>query len=117
MRSWDIRAHSGEWEKGYDSGSSAILLFLLEEYIGGEEYAVDFYYDEKGRAVILNIFHHEFFLAGDVSDRLLLFGSSYYSRAFGAVYRFLDRMNEHIGAKNLPVHLELRVDGGRIVPN
>ena len=112
----DIREHSSDWEKGYDKRVVSNTTFLLEEYIGGEEYAVDFYYDGDGKAVILNIFHHEFSSPEDVSDRLYCSGASIIREHLEFFTRFFDRMNEHIGARNLPVHLELRVDGGRIIP-
>ena len=44
--------------------------FLVEEYITGEEFAVDVYFDGEGEPVILNIFKHRFASLSDVSDRL-----------------------------------------------
>jgi len=44
--------------------------FIIEEYIKGEEYAVDCYFDDKGQVVILNILHHKFSSGTDVSDRV-----------------------------------------------
>ncbi|WP_041779331.1 ATP-grasp domain-containing protein [Belliella baltica] len=43
--------------------------FQLEEYIRGEEYAFDCYFDKNGDPVILNILHHVFISEKDVSDR------------------------------------------------
>jgi NADPH-dependent curcumin reductase CurA len=33
--------------------------FIIEEFIRGEEYAIDYYYDNNG-AVLLNVLHHLF---------------------------------------------------------
>ena len=41
--------------------------FLIEEYIRGEEYAVDTYYDENGTPVILNILQHVLKIQTDVT--------------------------------------------------
>lgn len=112
----DIRDHSREWEKGYDRRVVSNAVFLLEEYIKGEEYAVDFYYDGDGKAVILNIFHHEFSSPEDVSDRLYCSDAAIIREHLEPFTQFFNRMNERIGARNLPVHLELRTNGGRIVP-
>lgn len=49
-------------------------VFILEQYITGEEYALDAYYDENGRAVLLNIMKHDFACSSDVSDRLYYTG-------------------------------------------
>jgi NADPH-dependent curcumin reductase CurA len=32
--------------------------FIIEEFIQGEEYAIDYYYDNNGDAVLLNVLHH-----------------------------------------------------------
>ncbi len=37
-----------------------ITDFIFEEYIVGEEYAIDCYFDDEGEPVILNILHHVF---------------------------------------------------------
>ena len=112
----DIRSHSADWKKQYDESVVANTRFLLEQYIGGEEYAVDFYYDGEGKAVIVNIFHHEFASADDVSDRLYCSGASIIREHLQPFTDFFNRMNEEVGARNLPVHLELRVENGRIIP-
>ena len=44
--------------------------FIIEEYIQGEEYAVDAYFNNQGEVVILNILHHIFSSTTDVSDRV-----------------------------------------------
>ena len=44
--------------------------FIIEEMIEGDEYALDAYFDENGKAVILNIFKHPFLDENDVSDRI-----------------------------------------------
>jgi len=112
----DIRLHSGEWNRDYDESVIGSRTFILEGYISGEEYAVDFYYDSEGRAVILNILHHEFSSADDVSDRLYVCGASILRENLERFTGFFDRMNEDMGLRDLPLHLELRVDGERIVP-
>ena len=43
---------------------------IIEEYIEGEEFAIDCYYDFRGKAVILNILHHLFSSGSDTSDRV-----------------------------------------------
>ena len=34
--------------------------FVMEDFARGEEYAIDYYHNEKGEVVILNIMHHVF---------------------------------------------------------
>jgi len=44
--------------------------FIIEEFIRGEEYAIDYYYDNNGNAVLLNVLHHLFSSGTDTSDRV-----------------------------------------------
>lgn len=57
-------------EKNYPQKVIDNSTYILEEFIHGEEYAIDAYYDENGKVVILNIMKHDFSSTSDVSDRL-----------------------------------------------
>lgn len=91
--------------------------FILEDCIEGTELAVDLYYNERGRPVIVNIYQHLFASETDVSDRVYIT-----SRAI--IWRYKDRLESLLadigrlaGLKNFPVHAEMRIDAqGKIVP-
>jgi len=92
-------------------------IFIIEEYIEGEEFAVDCYFNNLGEVVILNILHHKFSSGTDISDRV-------YSTSKNIVYKnknniedFLNPIGKKIGLKNFPAHVELRIDAkGQIRP-
>ncbi len=44
--------------------------FIMEEYVNGEEFAVDGYYNSIGEPIILGIFKHIFSLDNSVNDRV-----------------------------------------------
>ena len=44
--------------------------FIIEEFIEGEEFAIDCYFNNEGNPVILNCLHHIFSSEKDVSDRV-----------------------------------------------
>lgn len=90
--------------------------FILEEYVGGEEYAVDAYFDDCGKPVIVNIFHHPFLSGKDVADRLYLTSKALFDKYRERFCSFLSDVNGLMGLKNVPVHIEFRVDGDRIMP-
>lgn len=90
--------------------------FLIEEYICGEEYAVDTYYDENGTPVILNIFHHKFMDESDTSDRLYLTNKNLYDQYEETFMQFLTSLNNTLHLKNFPMHIEFRYDGKKAVP-
>lgn len=91
--------------------------FIIEDYIQGEEFAVDCYFNDKGEAVILNILHHLFSSGADTSDRVYTTSKNTilkYSEIFGG---FLQALGRKAALKNFPAHVELRVDkNGRVIP-
>ncbi len=90
--------------------------FIIESYIKGEEYAVDCYFDDKGKPVILNILEHQFSSTDDVSDRLYFTSTTIIKRLKGAVQSFLEKLNDLAGLTNFPLHIEIRIDNGIIIP-
>ena len=90
--------------------------FLIEEYIRGEEYAVDTYYDENETPVILNIFHHKFMDESDTSDRLYMTSKGLFDRYEEPFTQFLTNLNKTLHLRNFPMHIEFRYDGKKAVP-
>ena len=91
--------------------------FIIEEYIQGEEYAVDAYYDKNGNPVILNIFHHPFFNSKDVSDRIYVMSTDIMIKYMAKFAMLLKEIGDKNNIKNFPLHIELRVtEDERIIP-
>jgi len=90
--------------------------FLIEEYIRGEEYAVDTYFDEKGNPTILNIFHHRFANESDTSDRLYCSSRSLYDQYEEPFMSFLIQLNKVLKLHDFPMHIEFRYDGKKAIP-
>ena len=90
--------------------------FLIEEYIHGEEYAVDAYFDENGNPAILNIYHHRFASESDTSDRLYCSSKALYDTYEQTFTDFLISTNKVIGLRNFPMHIEFRYDGNKAIP-
>ena len=84
--------------------------FVLEDFIQGEEYAVDAYYDKDGKPNIINIFHHIFKSETDVSDRLYCMSKEIFEKNYGPFNQFLIDLNGVLNLRNFPMHVEFRVD-------
>ena len=93
-------------------------MFVLEQFIEGEEYAVDAYYDADGKPNIINIFHHIFKNETDVSDRLYCMSKQIFEANYPAFNQFCIDLNGVLQLKNFPMHVEFRVDKhtGRAIP-
>lgn len=90
--------------------------FLIEEMIEGEEFALDAYFDEKGKAVILNIFQHPFLDENDVSDRVYYTSKTIIQKYLKPFETLLDKISKIGNFKNFPFHLELKVSDKGIIP-
>ena len=91
--------------------------FIIEEFIEGNEFAVDLYYDIEGNAVILNIMQHLFSSDKDVSDRVYMSSKEIIDEHLNKFEHFLGQMGKLADLKNFPAHVELRINSdGTIIP-
>lgn len=90
--------------------------FIIEEYIEGDEYAFDAYYNSNGEPVILNILHHLFSSKEDVSDRLYVTSKKIIEENLEKFEKFLKKIGSITHITNFPVHVEVRVKDHKIIP-
>ena len=91
--------------------------FIIEEFIRGEEYAIDYYYDNNGDAVLLNVLHHLFSSGTDTSDRVYSTSKAIIEKYKIDLEYFLSKIGKELHLKNFPAHAEVRIDeNGKIIP-
>ena len=91
--------------------------FIIEEYIEGDEYVFDAYYDELGKPVLLNTFKHYFASSNDVSDRVYYASKEIIEANYLIFTDFLIKIGELAKVKNFPVHVEVRMnEEGQPIP-
>lgn len=112
----DIAQRASSWTRDYPSEVVGASTFLLESCIPGDEYALDAYFDADGQAVIVNLMKHDFASDADVGDRLYFTSPAIIREHLAPCTAFLNRLNQAVGAVDFPVHIELRLDGGTLVP-
>lgn len=112
----EISNNFKDWQKTYPEKVIDNSTYILEEFINGEEYAIDAYYDENGTPVILNIMKHDFSSTSDVSDRLYYTSKEIINEQLHILADFLNKINLKIKARSFPFHAEVRIDKDRIVP-
>ena len=92
-------------------------VFLAEECIEGDEYAIDAFFDAWGEPVITTILAHKFSSAADVSDRVYSTSTEIMTRWLLPFSSWLAEVGGLAGVRNFPVHVEVRVQqDGSIVP-
>ncbi|MCK8828547.1 ATP-grasp domain-containing protein [Natroniella acetigena] len=91
--------------------------FIIEENIEGKEFAIDLYYNNEGKPVILNILEHIFSSGEDVNDRVYITSKKIIEKYHNLFLDFLSEMGKLINLNGFPMHIEFRVDNdGNIVP-
>ena len=112
----DIESNAATWRDMYPESVIGASEFVLEGYIEGTEYAIDAYYDAEGKTHVLNVLRHDFANAADTSDRAYCTSVAIVSETAPVFTAWLDRVNEYVGARNFPVHVEVRVRDGIVRP-
>jgi hypothetical protein len=89
---------------------------LIEEWIQGEEYAIDGYYDEEGNPVILNMFKRLFKDEYDTSDRIYYTSKQVVNEIYESTLSFMLKLRELVPLKNYPIHFEIKKHNEKVMP-
>ena len=104
-----IRTQAESWAKLFPDAVVDLGYYLVESYISGTEYALDAYFDDQGKAQVLAIFRHDFASAEDTSDRLYYECDEVVDEMLEPMTAWLNQVNELMGVRNFPFHVEVRV--------
>ena len=117
---WEVARKELSFDKLKSIYPSNVLntsTFIIEEFIHGEEFAVDCYYNQLGEVVILNILHHRFSSGADTSDRVYTTSRDLVQAHMESFRGFLQKIGRQAGLRNFPAHVELRMNSeGTINP-
>lgn len=111
----DFARNAATWAAMYPDSVVAGSDFILEQYITGQEYALDAYFDEVGAAHVLNVLRHDFAGPDDTSDRMYTTSAAIVRENAPVFEAWLTRVNALAGARNFPVHVEVRVGEDGVV--
>jgi len=112
-----VAAELERFDELYPDEVLDIKSFIIEEYIEGDEYAIDAYFNKNGEPVILGIFKHIFSSNDDVGDRLYVTSRDIILDNLDLFTRFLKKIGTLAELKNFPLHTEVRINNsGEIVP-
>lgn len=117
---WDsvlkhLKAEVKENKELYPAQVLDVENFIIEENIEGEEFAVDAYFNSKGKPVVLNIFKHIFSSENDVSSRVYFTSKKVIETYRETVEDLLKEIGNLVGLRNFPFHIELRISEDRRV--
>lgn len=82
---------------------------IIEEYIDGDEFAFDAYFDNNSNPEILSIFKHIFSGDDDVADRIYFTSKEVIENNISEFTNFLEQLCKHTQFTNFPLHAEIRI--------
>lgn len=101
----------------YPTAVLDVKELIIEEVIEGEEFAIDCFFDEQGKPVVLFIMQHRFASDGDVGDRIYFTSKEVIQKNLPLVKAFLEQLGKLAQLKNYPIHVEVRIDeAGNVNP-
>ena len=90
--------------------------FIVEQFIEGEEYAVDMFYNSKGEPCIVNIYHHP--MPNNKAYLHMIYYSS--KEVFDKIYDkakiFFIELNKISGVTNFVMHSEFKMNERDLIP-
>jgi len=119
-----------EWKKAVDSVlrdidkakeqmNSAMLndsSFLVEEFVDGDEFACDGFWDANGKTVITGIYQHPFASSLDVSDTVYYTSTKVVAETIEPTIKVLEHIGIKLGMRRFPFHFEFRKSNNKIFP-
>jgi hypothetical protein len=110
---------SAELQKNGAVFSETVLSkdnFIVEQYIDGEEYAVDMFYNANGEPCIINIYHHP--MPNNKAYLHMIYYSSkdVFDRIYDKAKAFFIELNKILGVTNFAMHSEFKLNNEGLMP-
>lgn len=90
--------------------------FIIEQFVEGEEYSFDIFYDQKGQVVLTSFCRHPFPKIMEYFHLLYFTGKEIYDKFHKQVIEIFTEFNKTLNLKNIPIHAEFKEENGRLVP-
>jgi hypothetical protein len=89
---------------------------IVEEFLEGEEYAVDMFFNESGQPVITNVCHHPLPKKRDYLHVVYYTSYEVYRNIYPKFIEFFQALNQSLQARSLPIHGEFKLHKGKLTP-
>ncbi|MBV6626717.1 MAG: ATP-grasp domain-containing protein [Rivularia sp. (in: Bacteria)] len=90
--------------------------FLVEEFVDGDEFACDGFWDSNGKTIITGIYQHPFASSLDVSDTVYYTSTKVVAETIKPTMRVLEHMGDKLEMRRFPFHFEFRFSNGNLFP-
>ena len=90
--------------------------FLVEEFVDGDEFACDGFWNANGKTVITGIYQHPFGSSLDVSDTVYYTSTKVVAQTIEPTMKVLEHIGAKLGMRRFPFHFEFRFSNNKIFP-
>ncbi len=90
--------------------------FIIEEFISGDEYSFDLYYNETGEPVLTSFCHHPNSVHEEYFHLLYYTGKKIYDKFYEQIINIFKEFNKTLKIKNMPIHAEFKENNGKLIP-
>lgn len=112
----EIKSEINDYIKLFSKEVFSDNNFIIEQYIDGEEYSFDLYYDENGEPVFTSFCRHPLPLHKEYFHLLYYTGKEIYERFQKQVFTIFREFNKTLKMKNMPMHAEFKEYNGKLYP-
>ncbi len=89
---------------------------IIEQFVEGEEYAVDMYFNEHGKPEIMNIYHHPLPERKEYFHVLYYTNKDIFDRFYDRLNAIFIELNQHLKITNFPIHAEFKLENNTLIP-
>ncbi len=90
--------------------------FLVEEFLDGDEFACDGFWNANGKTVITGIYQHPFASTLDVSDTVYYTSTKVVAETIEQTMQVLEHIGNKLDMRRFPFHFEFRFSNGNLFP-
>ncbi len=90
--------------------------YIIEEYITGDEYAVDMFFDQAGKPAITNIYFHPEPKISNYFHLMYYTNKEIFDNYLETFTNFFEELNKIMQLKSFPIHAEFKLQNGIMVP-
>lgn len=112
----EIKAELAENCKYFSESVLSKNELIIEEFIEGDEYAIDLFYNEAGEPEILNIYHHPFPTKNEYFHVLYYTNKQLFDKFMQPLKDLFVELNQHLNVTGFPLHAEFKLTDEKLVP-
>jgi len=112
----EIRNELEENTKYFSESVLSKNELIIEQFVEGEEYAVDMYFNENGKPVIMNIYLHPIPENNEYFHVLYYTNKEIFNRFYDRLKAIFIELNNHLKITNFPIHAEFKLENDKLIP-